>query len=468
MVAGDRGQVGHAHRLAALLIDDRHLAQDLVIAWVLQPNLLQEATVDLADQFVVAGQQVAEQVHAPFLQGLRQQGVVRVGEGPAGDVPGVRPVEVLVVDQEPHQLRHGDGRVGVVELHRPVVRELLHRDAAVVQIAEHVLQGAAHKEVLLLQPQTAALVGAVVGIKHLGEGFAAHFLLHGAVVIADVEGVEIEALRGIGSPQPQPVAGVDSVAQHRHVVGHTDGVLGRDPAHPIGALLIPVALGAAAEAHEAGLVGVGNLPGPATLEPLIGDLHLPAVADQLVEDAELVADAIAGGRDLQRGQRFQEAGRQTAQAAIAQSRFLLHLEDLVEVGYPEAAQGVGGLIADAEHQQVVAQLRTDQEFGREVGHHPGGGGVDRLDAGQVARHQAVAHGVAERHVEVVAAGRGGELAERVKEVLGHAVKHVIGHQAAAVRIGIAAWRGQAQVAAAWFGGGHDALLRGPLGVRRMP
>ena len=468
MVAGDRGQVGHAHRLAALLIDDRHLAQDLVIARVLQPHLLQEAAVDLADQFVVAGQQVAEQVHAPFLQGLRQQGVVRVGEGPAGDVPGVRPVEVLVVDQQPHQLRHGDGRVGVVELHRPVVRELLHRDAAVVEAAEHVLQGAAHEEVLLLQPQPSALVGAVVGIEHLGEGFAAHLLLHGAVVIADVEGVEIEALSGIGSPQPQPVAGVHPVAQHWHVVGHTDGVLGRDPAHPVGALLIPIALGAAAEAHEAGLVGVGNFPGPATLEPLIGDLHLPAVADQLVEDAEFIADAIAGGRDLQRGQRFQEAGRQTAQAAIAQSRFLFHLEDLVEVGHPEAAQGVGGLIADAEHQQVVAQLRADQEFGREVGHHPRGGGVNRLDAGQIAGHQAVAHGVAERHVEVVAAGRGGELAERVKEVLGHPVEHVIGHQAAAVGIGVATRRRQAQVAAAGFGGGHGALLRGPLRDRRVP
>ena len=92
-------------------------------------------------------------------------------------------------------------------------------------------------------------------------------------------------------------------------MGNADGVLGRNPAHPVGAVLIAVALSVAAEAHEAGLIGMGQLPGPAALEPLIGDLHLPAITDQLVKNAKFVADAVAGGWDFQRGQRLQEAGR---------------------------------------------------------------------------------------------------------------------------------------------------------------
>jgi hypothetical protein len=157
----------------------------------------------------------------------------------------------------------------------------------------------------------------------------------------------------------------------------------------VGAQLIPVGLGAAAKADEAGLLGVGNLPRPAALEPFIGDLDLPAIADQLVEDAEFVANAIPRGRDLERGQRFQEAGRQTAQAAVAQSRFLLHIEEILDVDDAEAADRLCGLLLDAQHQEVVAQLGADQEFGRKVGHNSGRTGRDRLDARQVAGHQPV-------------------------------------------------------------------------------
>ena len=229
-------------------------------------------------------------------------------------------------------------------------------------------------------------------------------------------------------------------------MGNADGVLCRNPAHPVGAVLIAVALGVAAEAHEAGLIGVGQLPGPAALEPLIGDLHLPAIADQLVKNAEFVADAVAGGWDFQRGQRLQEAGRQSPQASVAQARLLFDIEDLVDVVDAETAQGFCRFLLDAQHQQVVAQLGPDQKFSGEVGHHPSRGGTERLNASQVSGHQPVAHRVAEGHVEVVAAGRGGELAERVKKVFGHAVEHVFRGQATAIWVGVAARGGQTQVA----------------------
>ena len=229
-------------------------------------------------------------------------------------------------------------------------------------------------------------------------------------------------------------------------MGDADGVLAGNPAHPVGAVVVAVALGAAAEAHEAGLVGVGQFPGPAALEPFVGDLHLPAVPDQLVEDAKFVADAVASGRDLKRCQGFEEAGRQPAQAAVAQARLLLDVEDLVDVVDAKATQGLGRFLLDAEHQQVVAQLGPDQEFGREVGDYPGRGGADRFNPRQVAGHQPVAHGVAQRHVEVVAAGGGGQLSQRVEEVTGQAVEDVVCGQTTAVGFGVAARRRQAQVA----------------------
>ena len=76
------------------------------------------------------------------------------------------PLQVAVVDQQTHQFRHGDGGVGVVEQRGQCGSP---PQAALIEAAQHVLQGAAHEEVLLLQAQPTSFIGAVVGVKHLGE-----------------------------------------------------------------------------------------------------------------------------------------------------------------------------------------------------------------------------------------------------------------------------------------------------------
>ena len=128
-------------------------------------------------------------------------------------------------------------------------------------------------------------------------------------------------------------------------------------------LVIEIGFGAAAKANKNSLIGLGNFPGPAGFEPLISDLYLAAIANQLVEDAEFVADAVSGGGNLQGGQGFEIAGRQPAQAAVAQARLLFHIEDLIEAVDAIALQGLFCRLLDAQHQQVVAQLGTDQELG---------------------------------------------------------------------------------------------------------
>ena len=74
-----------------------------------------------------------------------------------------------------------------------------------------------------------------------------------------------------------------------------------------------------------------KLPGVARLQPAIAQLLLPAILEVLVEHTELITDAVADGGDLQAGQRIQVAGREPAQAAIAQARFLLMVDDLLQI-----------------------------------------------------------------------------------------------------------------------------------------
>ena len=52
---------------------------------------------------------------------------------------------------------------------------------------------------------------------------------------------------------------------------------------------------------------------------MVGLFDLEAVLDLLPENAVLVAQPVADRRNLQRGQRVDEAGRQPAQAAVAQT-----------------------------------------------------------------------------------------------------------------------------------------------------
>ena len=91
--------------------------------------------------------------------------------------------------------------------------------------------------------------------------------------------------------------------------------------------------------------------------------YLLPVQNVLLENAKLIANAIACGWNLERGQRFQKASRQSPQPPIAQSRLFFDVENLVDVGNAETPQCFGGLLLDAQHQKVVAKLGTDQEFG---------------------------------------------------------------------------------------------------------
>ena len=91
-------------------------------------------------------------------------------------------------------------------------------------------------------------------------------------------------------------------------MGDADGVFSRNPAGSVVALLIDVALSSAPKTHKTRLIGLGQLPGPTTFQPFVGDFHLPAIADQLVKNSELIANAVTRCRNLQACQRVHVAG----------------------------------------------------------------------------------------------------------------------------------------------------------------
>ena len=93
---------------------------------------------------------------------------------------------------------------------------------------------------------------------------------------------------------------------------------------------------------------------------------LEAVLDRLPENAVFVAQAVAHRRDLQRGQRVDEAGRQPAQAAVAQAGVRFRLDDFLPVLSRVRLQIVADELLDAEVDDVVDQRAADQKLHRQV------------------------------------------------------------------------------------------------------
>src|SRR4029434_8195056 len=101
----------------------------------------------------------------------------------------------------------------------------------------------------------------------------------------------------------------------------------RNPPDARPPILVDEVLGASAEPDVVGVTfGARHLPRVAETQPLVGRLHLPAVADRLVEDAEFVADAVTHRRVTERREQIHVAGREPAEAAVAKAGlfFLFH------------------------------------------------------------------------------------------------------------------------------------------------
>ena len=405
------GEVPHPHPAAVRLVDQRDrgevgggIRRSLPAVLGL---LLKVHPVDQVDDLHVARQQPLHQLHRPGLQGLGQEGVVGVVQRVGGDVPRILPGEAVPVEEEAHQLRHRDGRVRVVELDRGVVRQGPDVAALGHVPGDEILDRRRREEVFLAQAQLLPLGRGIARIEHAGDRLGAHPRRHRADMVAAVEPGEVHGFAGLGLPQAQGVHVAPAPADHRHVVGHRPHGLGRLPVPADHPRLRGGHGDGPAEADGVGRLGPGEFPGVALGEPRLRRLALPAVLEGLAEQAVVVADPVAHGRDADARHALHEAGGEPPEAAVAQSGVGLGLLHGVEVD-PEFPQGGAGGLGQAEVVHRVRHQPADQEFQRQV--------VDALvrDAAlgrHAGRHDPLAQGQRGRGEPVARAGGLGRAAE---------------------------------------------------------
>ena len=249
------------------------------------------------------------------------------------------------------------------------------------------------------------MLAGVVGVEDGADGLGLGALGVGQGIVAAVEGLKVKVLLDrLGSPDAQLVDGLAGIAHHGDVIRDGQDVLRVHRAVERAAVLLK-ALNMATKLDGHGLVLTTDLPGIAVGEPLVGGLHLATVDDLLLKQAVAVAHAVAVAGDALGCHGIQEAGCQTAQTTVAQSRIgLLVLDD----GKVEAhvVERLGDHVAHAKVEQVVVEQAADQKLDREVvhallalGHHAGvalggyGAGLRGHELGQGVKAVEVAGGL---------------------------------------------------------------------------
>ena len=212
----------------------------------------------------------------------------------------------------------------------------------------------------------------------------------GLGIAAGVEFPQVEFVGGDGLPEAQGVDGVIAITRYRGVVGHRQHVLGIDPVGHQAALVVRMKIDAAPKLDALGIFRALQLPGVAVPQPVIRLLDLEAIVEALAEHAVFIAQAVALDRQLQGGAGIEKAGRQPAQAAVAQARVGLGGGDLLQ----QQAEVVEALLRRVGHAQVehgVGEGPAHEEFQGQIVGALAVGLVLSLAGALPALHEAVAH-----------------------------------------------------------------------------
>ena len=331
--------------------------------------------------------------------------MVGVSHGVLHDPAGFVPAQALFVHQDAHQLGDGQAGMGVIDVDGHLIGQQAEVAAeAALEVLDGILQGGAGEEVVLLQAQFLAFVVVVLRIQHLADHGGQLLLLQCLGVVAAVEAVQVDALGGAGAPHAQGVHGFVVIADHGHIVGHGfDGIIILEE------IAGPVVDGGffhmAAEADLAHVLHGGHFPHVAVDQPIVGRFHLLAVDDALAEQAVFITDGAAHGGQAERGQAVQEAGGQTAQAAVAQTGFGLFLQHGAQV-HAQLLQGLTVRVVGAQVEHVAVQAAARQKFDGKIIEPLAGGVLILFPVLHPLLHDLVFHGGSQGIINLLGCGVG--------------------------------------------------------------
>ena len=148
--------------------------------------------------------------------------MIGVGQSPVRDVPGLFPPEMRLIEQNSHQLRHGQGRVRVVQLNRDLIGEFAPVGIIAPEAPHEIGERARDQKVLLHKAQRLPQFGGVVGIQHPRQGMGRQRSDQCADKITAAEFLKVEIVVCRSPPQAQRVDRLPPVGDDRPIERDTD------------------------------------------------------------------------------------------------------------------------------------------------------------------------------------------------------------------------------------------------------
>ena len=139
LMAAGQAEVRHADLVVG---DDGHIVPLAGVVRVDALQLFHETAVDLLADRVDPRQLLLEQADRPALERFGHDSMVGVGERGAGDLPRAVPAVVVLIDEQAHQLRHAQGRMGIVDVDGDLVSKVVERVIVLQVLVQDRLQRA--------------------------------------------------------------------------------------------------------------------------------------------------------------------------------------------------------------------------------------------------------------------------------------------------------------------------------------
>src|SRR5512145_2232591 len=167
-MAPHHGQMRHAYLLLRTLFNEGHAPHAIKVSRPRRDHLLQKTSIDVIDKRQMAWQDVFQQGDWPFLQCLREQGVISVRRHRLGEFPCCIPGYAMFIKEYAHTFRDGQGRVGVIEMDGYLRRKSVKRTMRLEIAPKDIADGAGYQEIFLYQAEFTTSLDCIRRIQHFG------------------------------------------------------------------------------------------------------------------------------------------------------------------------------------------------------------------------------------------------------------------------------------------------------------
>lgn len=341
------------------------------VTWILLSNSGQPEVVDQIDKLQMSWQKSFQQLNTPFFKSFWQNCMVGVWKRIVNDVPCGLLIQVLLIDHDSQQFDDTQGWMSIIQLDSSFIREVFPIEFTLVFLAvafmstNDILDGGWNQKILLFQTQLFSLFCGIVWIQNACDVLGLLTGFQSLVIIAAVEGNKIEFIDWDWFPKSETDRVKGSITWDWCIVGSGQDSLSFFPIWSFITLVINSLSNLTSEMDFVLDIDSFNLPGVTVLKPIVRDLNLASVFDDLSENTVLISDTVAPCRIVEGCHWVQKACGQSAQTTVSKS----WIDFLIGNSFERITQILKGffvLFFQVKIGESIGETSTDQELQRQI------------------------------------------------------------------------------------------------------